>query len=111
MTRVGLIGYGYWGPNLARNFQRCPESELVRIVDLNPARLEAVKRDWPEVDASSSVEDLTRASDIDAIAIATPIQTHYKLALEALQNGKHVLVEKPMADSSAACEHLIEEAT
>src|SRR4051794_24845922 len=99
MTRIGIIGYGYWGPNLARNFQRCASSSLVRIVDMNERRLEAARRDCPGVQTSACVSDVTEASDIDAVVIATPIQTHYELALTALQNGKHVLVEKPMADS------------
>ncbi len=110
MIRVGLIGYGYWGPNLARNFHRCADCTLVRIVDMEARRLEAVRRDWPGVDTSISMEDVTRAQDIDAVAIATPIRTHFDLALEALQHGKHVFVEKPMADSVERCERLVEEA-
>jgi predicted dehydrogenase len=110
MIRIGIIGYGYWGPNLARNFARCEECSLVRIVDLDPRRLEAVQRDWPGVETSTALEDVTRADDIDAVAIVTPIQTHFELALEALLHHKHVLVEKPMADSVAHCERLIEEA-
>jgi predicted dehydrogenase len=110
MVRVGLIGYGYWGPNLARNFHRCPGAALVRIVDLDARRLEAARSDWPGVDVATSLDEVTRADDIDAVAIATPVGTHYPLALDAIEHGKHVLVEKPMADSVKRSEHLIAEA-
>jgi predicted dehydrogenase len=110
MIRIGILGYGYWGPNLARNFRRSSACALTRIADLDPRRLQAAQRDWPGVDVSTSVEDVTHAPDIDAVVIATPIHTHYELALDALRHEKHVLVEKPMADSAAHCERLIEEA-
>src|SRR2546423_3293992 len=110
MIKVGVIGYGYWGPNLARNLFRNPNFELTRIVDLSPKRLEAAQRDCPGVGVSERPEDLTRESDVDAVVIATPIRTHFELALDALRNGKHVLVEKPMTDSVRDAETLLEEA-
>jgi len=110
MVKIGLIGYGYWGPNLARNFQRCAGCSLARIVDLDPRRLDVARNDYPGVSLSTKLEEVTQAPDIDAVAIATPIQTHYELALDAIQHEKHVLVEKPMAHSVRRCEHLVAEA-
>lgn len=107
MIKVGLIGYGYWGPNLARNVRRCADTKLVRIADRDPRRLETIHREWPDVDLVTSAELVTRADDIEAVVIATPISTHHELALDALRHGKHVLVEKPMAESVAHCEELI----
>jgi predicted dehydrogenase len=93
-----------------RNFQRCPGCTLVRVADLEPKRLAACSRDWPCVDVTPDALEVTRASDIDAVAIATPIRTHFELALDALRNGKHCLVEKPLACTALQCETLIEEA-
>jgi predicted dehydrogenase len=110
MIRFGLLGYGYWGPNLARNIQSCSSSTLARIVDLSSRRREAARRDCPGIDVTADPDDVLKSPDIDAVAIATPFKTHFELALRALENGKHVLVEKPMADTSERCERLIEEA-
>ncbi len=110
MIRIGIIGYGYWGPNLARNFYKHPDCQLTRIVDQSPQRLQAVQEAWPGVQTSTCATDITRAQDIDAVVIATPIHTHFELAHDALRHDKHVLVEKPMADSVCRCELLIEEA-
>jgi predicted dehydrogenase len=105
-----VVGYGYWGPNLARNFRRNPNCTLTRIVDIEPRRLQVAQSDLPGVDTSTRIESVMRADDIDAIAIATPIETHYDLAMEALRHNKHVLVEKPMAHSVRCCEQMIAEA-
>jgi predicted dehydrogenase len=110
MVRIGLVGYGYWGPNLARNIYGCEDASLVRIVDLDARRLEIARKQWPGVTVTTALEEVTRADDIDAVLIATPVGTHYQLAAEALEHGKHVLIEKPMADSVKRCEHLIGEA-
>lgn len=110
MIRIGLIGYGYWGPNLARNIMRCSSCELLRVVDLDPKGRASASLDWPSVETTESIEEVLSAEDIDAVVIATPIQTHYELALTALKNGKHVLVEKPMADSTVHAERLVAEA-
>jgi predicted dehydrogenase len=110
VIRVGVVGYGYWGPNLARNFHRSQDWRLVRVADFDPRRLSAAERDLPCVDTTTIPAEVTRADDIDAVAIATPIGTHFELALDALRHGKHVLVEKPMAESVERCERLIEEA-
>jgi predicted dehydrogenase len=104
--RVAVIGFGYWGPNLARNFTTCPATRLVAVADAAPARRKAVSTLYPWVrvyeDASQAIAD----PEVDAVAIATPLFTHYPLAKAALEAGKHVLVEKPLAPSVAECEEL-----
>lgn len=110
MIRVGVIGYGYWGPNLARNLWQSPRFELKRVADMNPARLKAVQTALPGTEVTSSAEDIFGADDIDAVVVATPISTHYDLGMETLRRGKHLLMEKPMADSVARAEELIQEA-
>jgi predicted dehydrogenase len=94
--RIGLIGYGYWGPNLIRNFSACPLTEAVAVCDASPARRAAVGRAYPGLATVSSVDELLDL-EIDAVAIATPVSTHYPLALRCLEAGKDVLVEKPLA--------------
>jgi len=110
MIKVGVIGFGYWGPNLVRNFATSDRSKVVAVVDLESKRLAVAERSYPGIRTSSNPADLFAAADIDAIAIATPVQYHFDLALAALQAGKHVLVEKPMAASAADCRRLIDEA-
>ncbi len=110
MIGVGVIGYGYWGPNLVRNFSEAVGAELRAVSDMSPARLAAVSGRYPAVRVTTDYRDLLEAPDIDAIAIATPVSTHFQLALEALQAGKHVLVEKPMTETSEQAERLIAEA-
>jgi predicted dehydrogenase len=107
---VGVIGYGYWGPNLVRNFANVHRAQLTAISDLDPARLAICKRLHPGVTTSTEVRDLFKDSRIDAIAIATPVHTHYDLVLAALKAGKHVLVEKPLAQTSDQVLRLIDEA-
>ena len=94
--KVGLIGAGYWGPNLMRNFTSCPLTEMAVVCDANPARLEAVSRSNPHVKTVQSVDDLLTMG-LDAVAIATPVSTHYPLAKKCLEAGLHVMVEKPLA--------------
>jgi len=110
MLTVGVIGYGYWGPNLVRNFVANDDAQVAMVADTQPRRLEQVKKRYPAIKTTTSARDIFRADDIDAVAIATPVVTHYDLALAALQAGKHVLVEKPMASSSEQAQRLIEEA-
>jgi predicted dehydrogenase len=111
MINVGVIGYGYWGPNLVRNFHESPETSVGVVCDLDPALLEIVERRYPGIATTTSLDEVLQNDAIDAIAVATPISTHYKLALMALQAGKHVLVEKPLADKAEDCQVLIDEAT
>jgi predicted dehydrogenase len=110
MIKVGVIGYGYWGPNLVRNFATSTRSRVVAVCDLEPKRLAVAERTYPGIRTTSDPADLFAAADIDAIAIATPVRLHYQLALEALRAGKHVLVEKPVTETAEQARHLMEEA-
>jgi len=108
---VGVIGYGYWGPNLVRNFSEAPGARMTAVSDLNAARLSQVRARYPAVITTTDYRDLLADTSIDAVAIATPVSTHFELALEALRAGKHVLVEKPLASTSVQAARLIEEAS
>ena len=108
MLRVGVAGCGYWGPNLVRNFQILEGCAVQAVCDLDPARVEAVRRLYPTIRAARSFEDLVGDPAVDAVAICTPVQTHFPLARAALEAGKHVLVEKPLTDSSASARALVE---
>lgn len=110
MIRTGVIGYGYWGPNLVRNCVESPNTEMVAIADLRSDRLNLARRRHPGVDVTADYRELLRDPAIDAIAISTPVSTHFPLAMEALQAGKHVLVEKPITTNSEDALRLIEEA-
>src|SRR3954453_21765409 len=111
MVRIGIIGYGYWGPNLVRNFVEAPNTQVVAVADKNTERLEVLSRRYPGIEGMSDHRDILRNPDIDAVAISTPVSTHFPLAMEALQAGKHVLVEKPMTSSSDEARRLIDEAS
>lgn len=104
--RVGIVGLGYWGPKLARNYSSIPDASLSMVADLRSDRLEEFKKLFPEVETSSTVDSLFNGK-VDAVVIATPVHAHYKLAKQALLAGKHVMVEKPIASNSAQAEELI----
>lgn len=106
--RFGVIGYGYWGPQLARNLDRLPIGEAAYIADLSEERRQIARLEFPSAQITSDVEDML-GSDVDAVVIATPIHTHYQLARLALGRGKHVFVEKPLTASSAQARELIVE--
>ncbi|RPJ87656.1 MAG: gfo/Idh/MocA family oxidoreductase [Acidobacteria bacterium] len=108
MVRIGIIGYGYWGPNLSRNFAKLEDCQVVAVADANPRRLSAAARSHPGIRVTESSDELLQSPDVDAVAIATPISTHYRLARQALLNGKHLVVEKPMTQTAAEAEQLIE---
>lgn len=108
--RIGLVGFGYWGPNLARNFHQLPEAWLVACADTDRARLDEAARLYPLQQTSTDYTDLIQNPTLDALVIATPARTHYALVRRALEAGKHVLVEKPLTTSSAEAEALIETA-
>jgi predicted dehydrogenase len=110
LVRVGVIGYGYWGPNLVRNFSTCSATQVIAVSDLSSDRLSAASRSYPGLKVSTDYHDLLRNPQIDAVAISTPVSTHFTLAIEALRAGKHVLVEKPMTATSDLALRLIEEA-
>jgi len=106
--KVGILGLGYWGPKLGRNFHELPDADLEWGCDLSDSRLEYMRGLYPNIHVTNDYREML-ASDVDAICIATPIRTHYRLALEALRAGKHVLVEKPLTASSAEAEEIVAE--
>jgi predicted dehydrogenase len=108
--RIGVIGYGYWGPNLVRNFVEVAGSQVVAVSDLNTLRLAEVRGRYPSIKTTTDYRDLLSDTSIDAVVVATPVRTHFDLALQALRAGKHVMVEKPMAESTAQALQLIEAA-
>jgi predicted dehydrogenase len=110
MIRIGVIGYGYWGPNLVRNFVEAPDAQVVTVSDLRPERLAKVKARYPTIRTTTDHQALVDDPAIDAIAIVTPVSTHFPLALQALQAGKHVFVEKPLAATGEQAARLVEEA-
>jgi predicted dehydrogenase len=110
MICVGVIGYGYWGPNLVRNFAETPGSQIAAVCDLSSERLALAQRRYPGIETTTHYRELVNGGDIDAVAIATPVSTHFELAMKALQAGKHVLVEKPLAATSEQALRLIDEA-
>src|SRR5258705_146298 len=107
-VRVGVIGYGYWGPNIVRNLSGLETCELAAVCDKNPAALKRVTRAYPGVQATTEFSEVLRSPDIDAVAIVTPVWTHFELAKAALEHGKHVFVEKPFTSTSQQAEQLIE---
>lgn len=110
MVNIAVIGYGYWGPNLVRNFAETPGLNLVAVSDLDPEKLEIVSKRYPAVRTTTRYEDLLEDSGIDAIAIATPVNTHFPLGLAALKAGKHLWLEKPMTETSEQARELVAEA-
>jgi len=110
MIGVAVLGYGYWGPNLVRNFSESPATRLVGVCDLSEDELARVRARYPAVRTTPNPDELIDAPDVDAVAIATPVSTHFDLSLQALRAGKHVLVEKPLAANSEQAMRLIDEA-
>ena len=110
MIGVGVIGYGYWGPNLVRNFSEADGSRVVAISDLNPDRLNRATRRYSDVSTTLDAEALITSPDVDAVVIATPVSTHFELGMRALAAGKHVWVEKPLAATSDQARRLRDEA-
>jgi predicted dehydrogenase len=96
MIRLGVIGAGYWGPNLIRNFARLDQCRLETVCDLDEVRLKSIKKTYPDIKTTRKPEDIY-GSDLDGVVIATSAETHYQLAKAALENGKHVFLEKPLA--------------
>ena len=105
--RLGVVGYGYWGPNLVRNFTKCSDCRLEAIADLDPKKRRKASQHYPDVTVTADVTELFDDDKLDAIVVATPIQTHYDLARKALESGKHVLVEKPLTGSVAHARDLL----
>lgn len=106
-VRVGVLGYGYWGPNLARNVAQSPETELIAIADLNPRRLTAARANHPLALLTNDFRELLTNPSIEALVVATPPETHYEIVRAALHAGKHVLVEKPLTTNVAEAQELV----
>jgi len=108
MIKVGVIGFGYWGPNVARNFNSCERAQLVSICDIDEKRLGRAGTTYPFIKTISDPRELVSSGDIDAVAIVTPVYTHHELAKAALEHDKHIFVEKPFTSTVAEAEELIE---
>ncbi len=108
MLKIGVIGYGYWGPNIVRNFHRGTQSRVEIICDKSPEMLRRVKESYPDIQTTTNCLDVVTSPAVDAVAIVTPVWTHYELAKKALTNGKHVFVEKPFTADVAQADELIE---
>ena len=106
--RAAVIGLGYWGPNLVRNLHELPDMEVAWVCDLRQPALASMERRYPAIPRTSKVSKVLEDQAVDAVLIATPVSTHYDLALAALESGKHVLVEKPLAGSSEEASHLLD---
>lgn len=110
MINIGVVGYGYWGPNLVRNFVEVQGLNVAAVSDRDPARRALVQTRYPSVRTVAEAQELIDDPSIDAVAIATPVATHFDLALAALRAGKHVWLEKPMTETSEQARILCEEA-
>jgi len=107
MIQFGVIGYGYWGPNVVRNLMEIKETKVRRVCDLNPEVLSKVNKTYPHLEITTSADDIFNDHTIGAVAIVTPVKTHYDLARKALENGKHIFVEKPFMSSCWEAEEVI----
>jgi predicted dehydrogenase len=108
IIKVGVVGCGYWGPNLIRNFRALADCELKMMCDVSVQRLKHLKTLYPEVTGETSYERMLNDADLDAIVIATSVRYHHPMAKASLLAGKHTFIEKPLASSTAECEELIE---
>lgn len=110
MIGVAVVGYGYWGPNLTRNFSTMKQAELIAVCDLSKDRLQAVAGLYPAVRVTDDYEEILSDPRIEAVAISTPVSTHFRLAMAALMAGKHVFLEKPMTATADEARRLVDEA-
>jgi predicted dehydrogenase len=108
MLNIGIVGCGYWGPNLIRNFSSLSDCTVKWLCDVNPDRLAYMKKLYHHVKTTVTLEDLVNNNDVDAVAIATPVRFHFEMAKAALLAGKHTFIEKPMATSTQECKELID---
>ena len=108
VVRMGVVGFGYWGPNIVRNLNALDRCALVSVCDTSAKALKRAQKTYPAVNLTTDVTEVLRSPDIDAVAIVTPVWTHFDLAKAALENGKHVFVEKPFTSNSAQASELIE---
>jgi predicted dehydrogenase len=108
MLKIGVIGFGYWGPNIVRNFNGIEDVEVILVSDINPDALKRARKTYNNLKTTSDYRDITTSSEIDAVAVITPVFTHFELAKDALENGKHIFVEKPFTSTVREAEELIE---
>lgn len=108
MIRFGVIGYGYWGPNVVRNLHGLDDARVVTVCDQSDKALRRVQQVYPSLNTTKNAAEVLKSPEIDVVAVVTPVWTHYELAKAALENGKHVFVEKPFTSNSAQAEELIE---
>jgi predicted dehydrogenase len=108
MIKIGIIGYGYWGPNVVRNFLSTEGAQIISICDINKDALNKARKNYPKLKIVSDSSEILTSPEIDAVAIVTPVYTHFELAKKAIENGKHIFVEKPFTSSVAEAEELIE---
>jgi predicted dehydrogenase len=107
MIQIGVIGYGYWGPNIVRNFHRRRDSRVAMVCDKSPDMLRRVTQAYPDINTTQDYMDIIASPTIDAVAVVTPVWTHYELAKKALENGKHIFVEKPFTSEAWQARELI----
>jgi len=110
MVRIGVVGYGYWGPKVVRNINDTDGARVTAVSDLNSDARKRAQRAYPFIGTCSDYRDIVRSPDIDAVAVITPVATHFEIAKSALENGKHVFVEKPFTCTVSQAEELIESA-
>ena len=110
MIGIGVVGYGYWGPNLVRNFMQAEGARVTAVCDQAPKRRAQVESLYPAVKTYGDVKELIADPKVDAVVIATPVSTHFELAMAALEAGKHVLVEKPITNTVEQAKKLVDEA-
>lgn len=108
MLRIGVIGYGYWGPNLVRNFNSVENAKVVKICDRRPEALKRAGKAHTNAALVSDADEVMKSTDVDAVVIATPVSTHFDLSKKALENGKHLFVEKPFTSTADQSKELIE---
>jgi len=108
MIRFGVIGYGYWGPNVVRNVYGLEGCSVLKVCDKDPQCVRRVQKDYPSAQVTTDAAEILTSPEIDAVAVVTPVWTHFELAKAALENGKHVFVEKPFTSTAAQAEELIE---
>lgn len=105
--KFGVIGYGYWGPNIVRNLTSLEDSQVLAIAEMSPSARKRAQTAYPAISVTAEAWDVISSPKIDAVAVVTPVWTHYELAKAALENGKHVFVEKPFTSNTAQAEELI----
>jgi predicted dehydrogenase len=108
VVKFGVIGYGYWGPNVVRNLNQLEEAKVLAVCDKSQQSRRRVQKAYPQLEVTSDPQELLSSADIDAIAVVTPVWTHYELAKAALEHGKHIFVEKPFTSNTAQAEELID---